>query len=88
MASLWSEDGTKGDSGGRSEAIEWNEDGTFKKVVDYRPKVGCSMLVGSITARSYSNQDYWLTTPVKDILEEKDDYVKFKTEHTVYIWKA
>ena len=87
MASLWSEDKTKGDSGGRSEAIEWNEDGTFKKVVDHRPRVGCSMLVGSITARSYSYQDYWLTTPVEEILEETENYVKFRTKNTVYEWK-
>lgn len=75
-----------GDTGARSEAIAWNEDGTFKEVIGYKPTVGCSMLVGSVTARSYSYQDYWLTTVVTEILEEKEDYVKFKTGNSVYEW--
>lgn len=89
MASLYAiNDRSKGDSGGRSEAILWKEDGSFDKVVGNRPVVGCSMLVGSITARSMQWQDYWLTTPVLEILEERDDYVKFKTKNTVYEWKS
>ena len=79
-----------GETGGRSQAIEWNEDGTFKKVVDYKPTVGYSMLVGSVSARSYSDQDYWLTTTVTEILEEinSDDvhYVRFKTGNSEYEW--
>ena len=39
-----------GDAGGMSQAIAWNEDGTFKEVVSNRPTVGCSMMVGSVTA--------------------------------------
>ena len=75
-----------GDSGARSEAIKWNEDDTFKEVVSNRPTVGCSMLVGSVTARSYSKQDYWLTTVVTEIIEESDTYVKFKTGNSIYEW--
>jgi hypothetical protein len=75
-----------GDAGGRSEAIAWNEDGTLKEVVSDRPTVGCSMLVGSVTARSYSYQDYWLTTVVTEILEDKGHYVKFRTENSIYEW--
>ena len=78
-----------GDQGARVEAISWNEDGTFKAVEGSRPIIGCSMLVGSVSARSYSSQDYWLTTPVTEIMEEKFDgekleYVKFKTGNSVY----
>jgi len=76
----------KGDSGARSEAIKWDEAGRFKEILGDRPIVGCSMLVGSVTARSYSYQDYWLTTEVTEILEEKDDYVKFKTGNSTYEW--
>ena len=79
-----------GDSGARSEAIAWNEDRTFKEIVGHRPVIGCSMLVGSVTARSYSHQDYWLTTTVKEILEEITnsdcDYVKFSTGNSIYEW--
>lgn len=73
-----------GDSGARVEAIAWNEDGTFKEVVDNKPVVGCSLLVGSVTARSYSGQDYWLTTTVTEILEEREGYCKFKTGNSEY----
>lgn len=75
-----------GDQGGCSQAIEWNDDGTFKSVVSDRPVIGCSMLVGSMTARSYSKQDYWLTTVVTEILEDNEDYVKFKTQNSIYEW--
>lgn len=73
-----------GDAGARVQAIAWNEDRTFKEVAGNYPIVGCSLLVGSVTARSYSKSDYWLTTIVTEILEEKEDYVKFKTENSVY----
>lgn len=78
------------EQGARVEAIEWNENGTFKSVVDHKPVVGCSLLVGSVTARSYSDQDYWLTTVVTEIIEEKlsedgfIELVKFKTQNSLY----
>jgi len=87
MATLRRTSDGAGDVGARSEAIKWNEDGTFNSVVSNRPTVGCSMLVGSVTARSYSEQDYWLTTPVTEILEESEDYVKFKTGNSIYEWR-
>lgn len=78
------------EQGQRIEAIAWNEDGTFKEVVGSVPTVGCSMLVGSVTARSYSSQDFWLTTVVTEVLEEKRtedgllEYVRFRTENSEY----
>jgi hypothetical protein len=90
MANLKRTYDSAGDSGARSEAIAWHEDGKFKEIVGRRPTIGCSMLVGSVTARSYSSQDYWLTTPVTEILEEitndDTDYVKFRTGNSVYEW--
>ena len=80
----------KGDSGGSSLAIAWHNNGTFKEVVGISPTIDCSMQVGSMTARSYSNQDYWTTTPVTKILEkilnEETNYVRFKTENSEYEW--
>lgn len=79
------------EQGQRVEAIAWNEDRTFKEIVDSKPVVGCSLLVGSVTARSYSDQDYWLTTVVTEILEEEKDadgylkFVKFKTKNSEYL---
>ena len=75
-----------GDSGSMSEAIAWNEDRTFKEIVGNRPVVGCSVRVGSAFARSYSSQDWWLTTPVTEILEESENRVLFKTENSTYEW--
>jgi hypothetical protein len=81
----------RGDSGARVEAIAWNEDGSFKEIVGHRPMVGYSLLVGSVTARSYSSQDFWLTTPITEILEEEERtgeedgyYCKFKTGNSEY----
>ena len=72
----------------RAEAIQWKEDRTFDKVVSNRPVVGCSMLVGSVTARSYSDRDWWMTTRVTEILEEKEEdgvlYFRFKTVNSIY----
>lgn len=76
----------KGDVGGMSNAIAWNGDGTFIEIVGHRPMVGYSLMVGSVTARSYQHQDYWLTTVVTEILKESEDYVKFKTENSEYEW--
>jgi hypothetical protein len=79
------------EQGQRVEAIAWNEDRTFKEIADSKPVVGCSLLVGSVTARSYSAQDYWLTTVVTEIIKEEYDdkghleFVRFKTENSEYI---
>jgi hypothetical protein len=45
--------------------------------------IGCSLLVGSVTVRSYSKQDYWMTTEILEILEDSGDYVKFKTLNSI-----
>lgn len=75
------------EGGARSDVIEWNEDGTIKSMETGRPKIGCSMRVGSIMARSYSNRDWWTTTEVLEILEESEEEVKFRTKNSVYIWR-
>ena len=80
----------KGDEGSRVEAIKRNKDGSYE-VVDNKPVIGCALLVGSVTARSYSSQDYWLTTEITEIIEEKEHihgyYMKFKTRTSVYdLW--
>lgn len=61
------------EQGSRVESIDWNDNGTLKSIAGHIPIVGCSLLVGSVTARSYSTQDYWLTTTVSEILESKLD---------------
>ncbi len=75
-----------GDCGASSLAIGWDDAGSNVVVRGHRPIIGCLMQVGSVTARSYSDQDYWTTTPVTEILEETEDYVKFKTKNSIYEW--
>ena len=77
----------EGDSGPRSDAYKYDEDGKNPKLVGHRPIIGAAMLVGSVVARSYSHQDWWMTTEVLEILEDRSDYVKFRTKNSVYIWR-
>jgi hypothetical protein len=86
-----------GDSGGMSMALvpSYDENG---KVVDVqyvnnaRPQVGYVMRVGSGIARTFSAQDWWQTTVITEILEDKinedgSEYVKFKTGNSIYEWR-
>lgn len=87
-----------GDSGPMSDAVTpiWDEKGKLvDKIIEHNaaPKVGAAMVVGSPYARSYSRQDWWQTTPVTEILEERteDDgskYVRFKTGNSEYEWTS
>jgi hypothetical protein len=76
-----------GDSGSRVEALKWDEKEKKYKYAGNEPIVGCNLLVGSLTARSFSAQDYWLTTEITEILEKKEGYIKFKTTNSVYEFK-
>lgn len=75
-----------GDSGSMSMLIFINEQGKTEFKHDAKPEVGCQIAVGSTHARSYAEQDYWQTTEVTEIIEERDDYVKFKTRNSIYEW--
>lgn len=86
MAHLYRIPDGAGDSGAFSVALGLNEE---NKVVikGNRPIVGCIMRVGSVTARTYSKSDYWTTTEILEILEEREDYVKFRTKNSIYEWR-
>ena len=78
------------ESASQVECIEWDENKKPKKIGNL-PKVGCSILISSPIARSYSFQDYWLTTQIIEIIEYKlDDYgnpifYNFQTINSEYI---
>jgi hypothetical protein len=58
--------------------IEWNDDDAFKSKHD-EAAIGRSLMLDS------NNFNYtWLTTPIVEILEEKDKYIKFRTENSTY----
>lgn len=61
--------------------IEWNEDGTLKAHHD-TPAIGLSLLMSPFD-ESYT----WLTTPITEIVEEREGYIKFNTQNSVYeLW--
>jgi hypothetical protein len=78
------------EQGARVEAIQWDKETGRSKVVDHKPVIGCSLLVGSVTARTYSDQDWWLTTPITEMIQEIYDTqgrplkFKFKTNNSIY----
>tara|TARA_R110000822_G_scaffold5031_13_gene21883 strand:+ start:7561 stop:7866 length:306 start_codon:yes stop_codon:yes gene_type:complete len=88
-----------GDSGGMSLAQIPTYDQDTGEMVDVeqidnaRPQLGASMRVGSIYARSFEAQDWWQTTLITEILEERTEedgteYVRFKTGNSEYEWKV
>ena len=83
----------KGDSGPISVAHQVKNDkltGFTKQHAE--PELGCCMQVGSPYARSYSAQDWWMTTPVTEIVSRTVDNdgtitVVFKTKNSTYEWR-
>jgi len=58
--------------------IEWNENGTFKEQFKI-PAIGRSLLMSPF------NQSFtWQTTLITEIIEQREDYVKFKTGNSNY----
>ena len=61
--------------------IEWGEDGRFKEKHD-KPAVGLSCILDPRISFT------WLTTSITEIVEEREDYIKFNTRNSVYeLWK-
>ena len=98
MFSLYRTRDSAGDSGGRSDLLIPIYDST-NKVIDVKvehnakPAVGGVMRVGSNYTRSYSASDWWQTTLITEILEDKIEsngvrIVRFKTTNSEYIWKG
>ena len=62
--------------------IEWTDEGRFKSRHD-KPSVGYSLIMSP-----FNSYFTWQTTPVTEIIEERDDYIKFNTQNSVYeLWK-
>lgn len=75
-----------GDSGPWIEAYDW--DNPHEKMEQNVLEVGKGVRCGSFHARTYSSQDWWLTTPIKEFLEISEDEkeIKFATQNgSVYI---
>jgi len=58
--------------------IEWNEDRTFKSKHD-EPAIGRSLLMSP-----FNESFTWQTTVIVEIIEHTEDYLKFRTENSIY----
>ena len=58
--------------------VEWNEEGRFQSKHD-EPAVGHSLIMSPF------NQFFsWQTTPITEIVEQREGYIKFKTLNSNY----
>lgn len=58
--------------------LEFNEDGAFKEKHD-KPAIGLSLLMSP-----FNEFFTWQTTSITEIMEEREDYIKFKTLNSNY----
>ena len=58
--------------------VEWNVDGTFKSKHD-EPAIGRSLIMSP-----FNDFFTWQTTTITEIVEQRDNYIKFKTENSNY----
>lgn len=78
----------RGDSGPMSIALWKDDENTIQQERDARPRIGVAMRVGTYMARSYSAQDWWQTTLIKEIVKDTPDEVVFKTQSgSEYTWR-
>lgn len=88
MYSLRRERDGAGDSGGMSLALWRGKDGEICREHNARPRVGVILRVGSHSARTYCHQDWWQTTIITEILEERENFVRFRTDNSIYEWSC
>ena len=58
--------------------LEWYENGAMKDHHN-EPMIGTSLLMSP-----FNPSFTWQTTEVTEIMEKKEDYIKFKTRNSVY----
>jgi hypothetical protein len=58
--------------------IDWETDGTFNSSHD-EPKLERSLILDP-----YLGSYTWMTTTITEIIEQREDYIKFRTSNSVY----
>ena len=62
--------------------LDFDDEGRFKTKHD-KPEIGLSLLMSPFT-QFFT----WQTTPITEIVEKREDYIKFKTQNSNYeLWK-
>ena len=59
--------------------LEWNEDGRVKSYKHDEPLIGRSLIMSP-----FNDYFTWQTTDIVEIVEQRDDYIKFKTGNSTY----
>ena len=59
--------------------LEWNEDGRVKSYKHDEPLIGRSLIMSP-----FNDYFTWQTTTITEIVEQKEDYIKFKTSNSTY----
>jgi hypothetical protein len=63
--------------------VEWDEEGKFKSRRPL-PEVGLSLIMSP-----FNDYFTWQTTPITEVLEKQEYYLKFKTKNSTYeLWKT
>jgi len=65
-------------SGNRILWIDWEKDGSFHSSHD-EPKLERSLIIDP-RGMNYT----WMTTTITEIIEQREDYIKFRTSNSVY----
>ena len=58
--------------------LEWNDVGRFKAEHN-KPAIGYSLIMSP-----FNNYFTWQTTSITEIIEQREDYIKFNTRNSVY----
>jgi hypothetical protein len=58
--------------------VEWNENGTFKEQFE---EIGLNR---SLIMSPFNDFFTWQTTTITEIVEQRDNYIKFKTKNSNY----
>jgi len=56
-------------------------------IVGHEPMVGFCLRVGTMAAGTFTNRDWWMTTPITEIISETEEEIKFKTKNSTYTLK-
>lgn len=54
------------------------------KIVGHEPMIGYCFKISTMTAGMFSTRDWWMTTPVTEIISSTEDMVIFKTGNSTY----
>jgi len=87
MASLIRDRDGEGYSGSLVQAIKFDGETPGGKVVGHEPIVGCCLKVGTMTVGMFTTRDWWMTTPITEIISETEEEVRFRTGNSTYTLK-